>query len=577
MAHLRKKLYTKPIPDNAELVTIKGVPSARFKVIKGKDKGKTVIAPLNRSGDRIQLETVKWYGFYTDAAGEPQGIPLFADKIASQNKFAEILRKIELSQAGISDPYEAHRVRPLAEHVADWELSMKNGGAGEKHARSSAQCVRRIIEGCKFVLMDDLSASHVQQFLADLRKRKQSPKIDLAKTWYTNAELARLLHVKPSSIAPMVKRHRLEALGNGKARRYAKSAAEFLLTRRMQGVSIKTSNDYLDAIKSFCRWMVQDRRMGESPLEYLEGGNVKLDRRHDRRSLDETELRRFIAAARSSAKSFRGMTGEDRVMLYAVACMTGYRVNELASLCPSNFNLDAVDAPSPEITLSAVHTKNGETAVQPLPPDLVAELRAYLAKKPADAPVWPGTWHDRAAEMLRLDLEACGIPYVVEGPDGPLFADFHALRHSYVALLDRSGATLKEAMELARHSDPKLTMKVYGRLRPKDLTGAVERLPSLLAAASEPIAETVSATGTDGLPAESFLVASFLDEKKTPGGTEKRCESVQSGEIGTAKTKPLSLQGVDDDLEVMRKNEKSIPRGIRTPDLPVRSRMLYVR
>ena len=51
----------------------------------------------------------------------------------------------------------------------------------------------------------------------------------------------------------------------------------------------------------------------------------------------------------------------------------------------------------------------------------------------------------------------------MEGPDGPLYADFHSLRHSYIALLDKSGATLKEAMQLARHSDPKLTMAVYGR------------------------------------------------------------------------------------------------------------------
>jgi hypothetical protein len=71
--------------------------------------------------------------------------------------------------------------------------------------------------------------------------------------------------------------------------------------------------------------------------------------------------------------------------------------------------------------------------------------------------------------MLAADLESAGIPYAVDGPDGPLYADFHALRHSYIAMLDRTGATLKEAMQLARHSDPKLTMAVYGRVRLHDL------------------------------------------------------------------------------------------------------------
>jgi hypothetical protein len=100
-------------------------------------------------------------------------------------------------------------------------------------------------------------------------------------------------------------------------------------------------------------------------------------------------------------------------------------------------------------------------------------LRNYLRDKPAGRPVWPGTWcaDGDTAEMLRIDLEAASIPYVVEGPDGPLYADFHALRHSDVALLDRSGATLKEAMQLARHRDPKLTMAVYGRAQLHDLGG----------------------------------------------------------------------------------------------------------
>ena len=37
-----------------------------------------------------------------------------------------------------------------------------------------------------------------------------------------------------------------------------------------------------------------------------------------------------------------------------------------------------------------------------------AALAGYLADRPAGALVWPGTWADRAADMLRLDLEAAG-------------------------------------------------------------------------------------------------------------------------------------------------------------------------
>src|SRR5262249_2464570 len=96
--------------------------------------------------------------------------------------------------------------------------------------------------------------------------------------------------------------------------------------------------------------------------------------------------------------------------------------------------------------------------------------------------------------MFWADLEAAGIPYAVEGPDGPLYADFHSLRHSYLALLDRAGLSLKMAMQLARHGGPKLTMARYGRAQLHELGKAVSRLPTLL---DRPGREALKATGTD--------------------------------------------------------------------------------
>ena len=69
-------------------------------------------------------------------------------------------------------------------------------------------------------------------------------------------------------------------------------------------------------------------------------------------------------------------------------------------------------------------------------------------------------------------------PFAVPGPDGrPLAADFHALRHTPGVLAERAGATVREVMALMRHSDPKLTLRTYGRLRPHDLAGVIDRLP----------------------------------------------------------------------------------------------------
>ena len=137
------------------------------------------------------------------------------------------------------------------------------------------------------------------------------------------------------------------------------------------------------------------------------------------------------------------------------------------------------------MTLAARFNKSRRTKVQPLPADVAAALRDYLAGKPAGAPVWGGTWATGppGAEMLRIDLEAAGIPYAVEGPDGPEYADFHALRHSYLTLGGRSGIDLRTLQELAGHSTPELTAR-YSHRRLYDLAGAVDKLPNLVPTAS---------------------------------------------------------------------------------------------
>src|SRR5262249_3165146 len=160
--------------------------------------------------------------------------------------------------------------------------------------------------------------------------------------------------------------------------------------------------------------------------------------RHDRRELTADELRLVLEAARTSLRSFRGLSGPDRFHLYATACGTGFRAAALASLTPDNFDLGGALAP---VTLAARHGKNRPTTVHAIPRDLADLLRGYLAGKPAGQPVWGGTWakDHRGAEMLRGDLESAGVPYTVEGPDGPLYADFHSLRHSYLTLGGRAG------------------------------------------------------------------------------------------------------------------------------------------
>src|SRR5205823_5689619 len=148
------------------------------------------------------------------------------------------------------------------------------------------------------------------------------------------------------------------------------------------------------------------------PLAGLKGGNVKTDRRRIRRPLTPADLGRLLDTARASREEFRGMTGAARYHAYVVALSTGFRLEEVAGLCPEGFDLAA--AP-PTVRLAAADTKNRQGANQPLPRQAVALMTAYLAGRPVGQPVWPGTWAERGAEMLQLDLAAAGIPYRVDG------------------------------------------------------------------------------------------------------------------------------------------------------------------
>jgi hypothetical protein len=157
--------------------------------------------------------------------------------------------------------------------------------------------------------------------------------------------------------------------------------------------------------------------------------------------------------------------------------------------------------------------------------------------------------------MLRIELDACGIAYSVEGPDGPLYADFHSLRHSYIALLDKSGATLKEAMQLARHSDPKLTMAVYGRAQLHDLAAAVSRLPELLDG-DDSQGHALQATGTAGA-ARCTSVALGIDSGRD-GLILIQAQDASVAENETGRN-PLKNKEVEAGCDSLRLSKRSSP------------------
>jgi integrase len=182
----------------------------------------------------------------------------------------------------------------------------------------------------------------------------------------------------------------------------------------------------------------------------------------------------FIEAARNG-RPFRGMSGADRTLIYLTSANTGLRASELASLTPRSFDC-ATPSLTPSLTVQAAYSKRRRKDVLPLRADVAALLREYVKGRPAAKPLWPGTWPDVGAEMIRVDLAAAGIPYTDE--EGRVY-DFHALRHQFISNLARAGVHPKLAQDLARHSDINLTMNAYTHLELQDRAGALEKLPAI--------------------------------------------------------------------------------------------------
>ncbi len=427
--------------------------------------GSTSTPPASATSREYEGGT--WHGSWVDANGKLQKKALSANKGIAQRMLDAEAGKAQLASAGILDRYADHQARPLIGtpdqpgHLEEWEayLRAKPKRGSEKQITQKVGRVRRLLEGCKFKTLEDLNAQKAAEWLTKEREGDRIPELPAGQTEFTLAEAAALLDVKPFSISSLVKRHRLPATGNGKARRLPRETVEALLARAGQGAGTSTSNYYAREIKSFSSWLVKNDRVRKNPMESLDGPAGNLEPRRARRAFTVAELGRLLPAASSSPTPFRGLAGSARSMLYNVAISTGFREGELAELLPEWFRLDAEP---PSVKLPARMDKSKKTVEQPLPAHLVESLRDYLRGRPAGVPVWPGTWAERGCDMLRVDLEAASIPYVVDGPEGPDYADFHSLRHSFVALLELAGCTLKQAMALARHSDPKLD---HGQVR----------------------------------------------------------------------------------------------------------------
>jgi integrase len=275
-------------------------------------------------------------------------------------------------------------------------------------------------------------------------------------------------------------------------------------TGERRGISVQTSNFILGAVKQFCKWMVKHGRAGNNPVDHLDPLNVRLDRRHDRRALTVDEVKKLLNTT-NTATVRGGMTGPERRLFYLLALETGLRANELRSLTRAAFNLNDT---APTVTVAAGYSKRRREDTLPLRPALAAELRDHLANKLPPAFAFNAPGNPTFTRMFQFDIGKAGIVYRDE--DGRV-VDFHALRHTFISNLARSGVHPKVAQSLARHSTITLTMDKYSHTLIGEQADALKGLPDL----TGPVANEAKKTGTDDREAQDHLACSLaFSERK---------------------------------------------------------------
>ncbi len=369
----------------------------------------------------------------------------------------------KLARIGLLDTRTVTACKLLGKHLVDYRQALLDRGNTRKHADMTTDRVQAVLTGIKAGFVSEVSATAVSRYLAERRA----------------------------------------------------------LPKSRGGLSIASSNHYLVAIKGFCRWMVAERRIAESPVGHLMKLNERLDRRRVRRALSESELAKLITATFDAPKRY-GMTGPERAMAYRFAAETGLRASEIRSLTLASFELDGNP---PTVTVAAAYSKHRRDDTLLLRPSMAAELKGPFAAKLPGIPAF--LLPEKAARMLRADLQGAGIAYRDDA--GRVF-DFHALRHQFASNLAAGGVHPKEAQELMRHSKIDLTMSTYTHVHRGKLTEALDMLPDL---SYRPDRETARATGTDDIRPDDPAVYSARHSARK--GTQQ-VTSVQQDSATPTKT-----------------------------------------
>ena len=386
---------------------------------------------------------------------------------AAQARLSEWLSVEEKRKAGIMTTQEADAAQwaytPLLTHVENFKTDMKTRNLHKETIRMRTYYLKTIFNACKITRFSEINRAHLERWL------------------------------------------------------YGK---------RNEGMGARTANGYLAALVAFGGWLLKQGRISVNPFLGMTKFNEATDKRRPRRAFTQEELAALFEAAATRPlhdalwcpvkTKVKGESkvpdkphelepetienlqwlGRVRSMAYQTMSYTGLRFGECRSLTIGGCHLEA---DTPYFELEAQNEKARRGAQLPIPNFFVKDMAQYLhdlrKRLVGDCSAFPGTLEnkplfDLPAKMTKVfnaDLVFAGLAIEVKDAEGKKridkrnsrgeSVDIHCLRHSFVTHLAQSGASMVTVAKAARHSDPKLTLKVYAHVNLAELGEAVSAMP----------------------------------------------------------------------------------------------------
>ena len=187
----------------------------------------------------------RYYVKYRDDKGRQRLKAGYKSLKATKQLAAEIERKVERRQSGLEDEYADYRLKPLIEHLTDFEAHLKARGVSEKHQKVTNTRLENAFDLMNVVSYEEIIPSRVDALTLALSDK---------------------------------------------------------------GFANKTINDYLSALKEFCQWGITSGRWTNNPLSQVKLLNAEVDIRRQRRPLTTNELNRLLSTCPSEERRIRYMT-----------------------------------------------------------------------------------------------------------------------------------------------------------------------------------------------------------------------------------------------------------------------------